>query len=296
MNMTVTMTILVPCGTVAVSPLVLSPLAHDSVWTRTTKKIQARKQQYIRYPACHCHCHRRRRLRRHAPNRSQRAQHNAQPQRPQHRCVNVCIRYEITAKATPRRGGARRGGCVDDVEADFLGGLGGVVAVCGVYFWDVFGVCKGDVCALGWGGNRLVWGALKGGGGVGEREREGRERGSTHVIQGAAMLCEFDNLNGGIVAHGRGVVCWQRDLGQAKGAVVLEVGGACDLEDGEHDVGVVERLVAVAHVDVEHGEGVAGEPAGLDGDGTAVDRPFGPVLRHGHAAACEEGGDVSRCV
>jgi len=57
------------------------------------------------------------------------------------------------------------------------------------------------------------------------------------------------------------------------------------LEDGQHDVRVVERLVAVAHVDVEHGERVALEPARLDGHGTAFERPFGAVAGHGHAAA-----------
>jgi len=101
------------------------------------------------------------------------------------------------------------------------------------------------------------------------------------------VLGYFDDLDGGIVADGGGEVGGQGHLRQAKGAVVGEVGGAGDLEDGQHDVRVVERLVAVAHVDVEHGERVALEPARLDGHGTAFERPFGAVAGHGHAAAWE---------
>lgn len=50
---------------------------------------------------------------------------------------------------------------------------------------------------------------------------------------------------------------------------------------------VVEGLVAVAHVYVEEGERVAGEPAGLETDCAAANGPFGAVCGSGHAAAYE---------
>ena len=100
------------------------------------------------------------------------------------------------------------------------------------------------------------------------------------------MLRQLDNLNRRIVAYLRRETGGQRDLWQTKGAVVLLVRGPCDLEDGQHGMRVVERLIAKAHVDVEHGECVAGEPARLKGESAAFERPFGAILGRGHAAAC----------
>jgi hypothetical protein len=94
------------------------------------------------------------------------------------------------------------------------------------------------------------------------------------------MLRRLNDLNRCIVADTRRVVRRQWHLRKTKGAVVLHVRGPYD------GVAVVERLVAVAHVEVELGKGMAGEPAGLDRDGTAFEGPFGAVAGHGHAAAC----------
>lgn len=101
------------------------------------------------------------------------------------------------------------------------------------------------------------------------------------------MLRKLNDLDGGIIPNLGRVVGGQRDLRQAKGAAVLLVRGPGDLEDGQHRVRVVEGLVAVAHVDVDLGERVAGEPAGLDRHSTAFQRPFCAVPRRGHAAACK---------
>lgn len=79
----------------------------------------------------------------------------------------------------------------------------------------------------------------------------------------------------------------QRHLGQAEGAGVGVAGGTDDLEGREHGEGDVGWLRAEAHVDVDEGGGVAGEPAGLDSDGAAVYGPFGAVGGGGHAAAWE---------
>jgi len=62
-----------------------------------------------------------------------------QHQRHRHR------RVRVDNGAVRRR---RAGGRVDDLEADFLAGLGAVEAVCVVDFGDVLGLCEGDVCAL----------------------------------------------------------------------------------------------------------------------------------------------------
>ena len=51
-----------------------------------------------------------------------------------------------------------------------------------------------------------------------------------------------------------------------------------------HDERVVARHRAITQVDVDEGRGVAVEPARLYAYGAAGHRPFGAVVRHGHAA------------
>ena len=121
-------------------------------------------------------------------------------------------------------------------------------------------------------------------------------RKGTHVIQRCAMLRHFNDLDSCVVADLGRVVCGQRHLREAEGAVVLLVGRAGDLEDGDGVVRVVEGLVAVAHVDVELRVGVAWEPAWLDGHGAAFQRPFCAVLRCGHATALKDVSFGFNCV
>lgn len=99
------------------------------------------------------------------------------------------------------------------------------------------------------------------------------------------MLCRLDDLDRRIVADFGRIIRRQRHLGKTERAIVLLIRRSHDLERGQHGVGVVERLVSVAHVDVDKSEGVAREPAGLDGNSAALQGPFGAVLGHGHAAA-----------
>lgn len=61
--------------------------------------------------------------------------------------------------------------------------------------------------------------------------------------------------------------------------------GTGDLVDAEHGVGVVGGVCAEAHVDVEEGGGVAGVPAGDDGELAAGYGPAGAVLGDGETAA-----------
>ncbi len=72
---------------------------------------------------------------------------------------------------------------------------------------------------------------------------------------------------------------------QAECARVWVLCGPYDLEGRHHVEGHVEWDLAEADVDVEEGGGVALEPARLDGEGAALDGPFGAVRGHGHAAA-----------
>ena len=73
----------------------------------------------------------------------------------------------------------------------------------------------------------------------------------TYIVKSSAMLRRFDNLDCRIVADFGRVVGWQRYLGQAELPGVLLVRRADNLENGQHGVGIVQGLVAVAHVDVE---------------------------------------------
>lgn len=50
-------------------------------------------------------------------------------------------------------------------------------------------------------------------------------------------------------------------------------------------MGEVQWLVAVAHVDINLGQGVAGEPSRLQRDGSTFERPVRSVLRCWHSAA-----------
>jgi hypothetical protein len=172
-----------------------------------------------------------------------------------------------------RRG--RTGSRVDDLEADFLARLRAVEAVCAVDFGDVLGLCEGDVCALSSHVSQFIDSSCS----VAVRER------GTHVVQRCAVLRHLDDLNSRVVADLGRVVCGQRHLREAEGAVVLLVGWTGDLEDGDGVVRVVEGFVAVAEVDVELRVGVAWEPAWLDGYGAAFQWPFCAVLRCAHATA-----------
>lgn len=99
------------------------------------------------------------------------------------------------------------------------------------------------------------------------------------------MDSQLDNLDSRLVASLDGGVRRERNLGQADGAGERVVGGAEDLELGNHGVGHVERaavgtIASEAHVDVGKGSLVAAEPTWLEGDGTAGGGPVGAVLRH----------------
>ena len=103
------------------------------------------------------------------------------------------------------------------------------------------------------------------------------------------MLRQHNHLNRRIVADLRLIVCRRRHLRKADARPrVGIVGGADDAGDGQHGVRHVARVGADAEVDVEQGLVVAGEPAGLEGDGAAADGPGGAVGGGGHSAAWEQ--------
>jgi len=100
----------------------------------------------------------------------------------------------------------------------------------------------------------------------------------THVVESSTMLRKLDNLNSRVVADLRRVVCGQRYLWQAELAWVLLVRRSLNLEHWQHRMRVVQRLIAVAHVDVEHGKRMAREPSRLNRDGATLQRPLCAVL------------------
>lgn len=69
----------------------------------------------------------------------------------------------------------------------------------------------------------------------------------------------------------------QRHLRQTKRPRVRIVGRSNNPKWFDHGIAHVGRDGAEAHVHVDEAFLVAGEPAGLDGDGTAGDGPFGSI-------------------
>lgn len=107
----------------------------------------------------------------------------------------------------------------------------------------------------------------------------------THRVKRSPMNRRLNNLNSSIIPNIHTDIRRQRDLRQAKRARVHLVGGTRELEDGDDGVRVVERFVAETHVYVDEGGLVTGEPAGLEGYGSAVYGPFCAVLGCADAAA-----------
>lgn len=101
------------------------------------------------------------------------------------------------------------------------------------------------------------------------------------------MQRHLDHLNRRIIPRLDGEIRRERDLGETEGAREGIARGTRDLEDGEHLVREVARVVAEVHVEVEEGGGVAAVPARHDFDGSAGDGPECAVLGYGHAAAYE---------
>lgn len=99
------------------------------------------------------------------------------------------------------------------------------------------------------------------------------------------MLSSQNQLNRRMIPSLNRPVRWQRHLRQTDGTRVRHVGRATDLKSLDHGVTHVGRDRAQAHVHVDEGRIVAGEPGGLEGDGAAANGPFGSVGGCGHSAA-----------
>ena len=100
------------------------------------------------------------------------------------------------------------------------------------------------------------------------------------------MFCRLNDLNGRQITHIHRQTGRQRNLGQTECARIRVRGGTDDLEGREHWVAHVLRYGAETEIEVEEGCGVALEPAWLNGDGAALDRPFCAVGGGWHSAAC----------
>lgn len=88
------------------------------------------------------------------------------------------------------------------------------------------------------------------------------------------MTSGLDDLDGSVVAYVDADVGREWDLGKAKGPWVWGDGWTGDLEGRNHGQTHVERCCAQAQVEVDEGRLVAGEPAGLEGDRTALEGPL----------------------
>lgn len=97
------------------------------------------------------------------------------------------------------------------------------------------------------------------------------------------MLGRFNKLNGGIVTRADADIGRQRHLGQTHSTRVRVVGRAADLEWWNDWVAHVRWDLAETHIDVDQGSRMTREPARLEGNSTAADRPFGSVSRSGHS-------------
>lgn len=115
--------------------------------------------------------------------------------------------------------------------------------------------------------------------------------GKTYRVQSGPVLGKLHELDGGQVAGLDGGVDGQGNLREADGARVRVVGGTLDGEGVNHGVGhvlgaVIGAVGAEAQVDVDDGEGVASEPAGLEGERAARCGPVCAVFGGSYAAAC----------
>lgn len=104
------------------------------------------------------------------------------------------------------------------------------------------------------------------------------------------MNRNLDNLDRRIVPHIHRRIRWQRHLWQTECPWVRILRWANDLEYGDHGEGhvgwsLVGSVGAESEVDVEERCGMALEPSGLDGDGSAGGGPHCAVGGCAHASA-----------
>lgn len=104
------------------------------------------------------------------------------------------------------------------------------------------------------------------------------------------MGCEFDNLDGCVVAGLDGQILRERDLRKTDGSREGVVGRAEDLEARDDVVGHVGRtavgaLGAEANVDVGECSLMASEPTWLEGNGSSDCGPVCSVLSDSHTTA-----------
>lgn len=102
------------------------------------------------------------------------------------------------------------------------------------------------------------------------------------------MSRRLNDLNSRQITHIHCQTGWQRNLGQTECAWVRVRGGSDDLEGREHRVAHIWGYGAETEIEVEEGCGMALEPAWLNGNGAALDRPFRAVGGGWHSAACTE--------
>lgn len=99
------------------------------------------------------------------------------------------------------------------------------------------------------------------------------------------MSRRLNDLNSRQITHINRQTGRQGNLGQTECARVRVRGGTDDLEGREHWAAHVLWYGAETEIEVEEGCGVALEPAWLNGDGAALDRPFCAVGGGWHSAA-----------
>lgn len=95
----------------------------------------------------------------------------------------------------------------------------------------------------------------------------------------------LDQLDCCVVSDIDRVVRRQRYLRNTKCARICLRRGSDNLESAIHDIGVIDRIVAEAQVDVDERTSMALEPARLEGNSTTFDWPFRSVLGHWHTTA-----------
>lgn len=100
------------------------------------------------------------------------------------------------------------------------------------------------------------------------------------------MFRRLNDLNSRQITHIHGQAGRQRNLGQTKCARVRVCRGPDNLEGREHRVAHVWWHGAETEIEVEEGCGMALEPAWLNGNGAALDRPLCAVGGCWHSAAC----------
>lgn len=107
----------------------------------------------------------------------------------------------------------------------------------------------------------------------------------TYIVECCAVFRRLNDLDSRFVADVDSDIGGQRHLRQTKCTRVWVIGRAGDLKRRHDGVAHVLGHRTETDIDINQGSRVTREPAGLNGDCSTANGPFGAVGGRGHASA-----------